>query len=138
MKKLAVLDPKVNNILLMTEDDAVVKDAKENYSQYNFYTTEIQPRKNDDINRLMAEGLLDPEKEIHNALVNLYLAADCKYFFGHLSSTWGKLVLLLSYGKYGCFQSHDLMGSTWKSRWGFSCCTASEFRREVFTYTCKH
>lgn len=133
--KLKEVDPTVKNILLMTEDGGVVQDTA-NYPQYKFFITEIQPRKNDDINRLLAEGKLDPEKEMHNALVNLYLAIDCEYFLGHLSSTWGRLVMLLSYGKYGCFQTHHLMGSKWKSRWGFSSCTDKDFVQEVHSRMC--
>jgi len=135
--QLSVLDSTVKDVLLMTEDGHVVNEAKQIYTGFNFHVTEIQPRLNDDINRLLAEGVLDPEKEMHNALVNLYLAIDCDYFIGHLSSTWGRLVLLLSYGKYGCIPPRDLMGSTWKSRWGFSSCTASDFSREASLNTCK-
>ena len=52
----------------MTEDGKVIDDAIKNFGKnYHFYYTTIQPRHNDDINRLLKEGKLDPENEIHNA-----------------------------------------------------------------------
>jgi hypothetical protein len=138
LARLRKLDPKCKKVLLMTEDGQVIDDAIKNFGkEFHFYYTTIQPRHNDDINRLLKEGKLDPENEIHNALVNLYLAADADYFLGHLSSTWGRVVLLLSYGKYGCFQKMDLMESTWKSRWGFSSCSTDAWEKESKKFMCK-
>ena len=139
LARLRKLDPKCKKVLLMTEDGEVIDDAIKNFGkEFHFYYTTIQPRHNDDINRLLKEGKLDPENEIHNALVNLYLAADADYFLGHLSSTWGRVVLLLSYGKYGCFQKMDLMESTWKSRWGFSACSTEEWEKEAKKFECRN
>lgn len=127
----------IRHILLMTEDQAVVEDARSNFSSFFFFVSALQERRNTDINRMLIKGQLDPTSEIFNALSNLYLAIDADYFIGHLSSTWGRLVLLLSYAKRGCFVEHNLMGSTWKSRWEFSMCTSAEFEREVALYSCK-
>ena len=139
LARLRKLDPKCKKVLLMTEDGEVIDDAIKNFGkEFHFYYTTIQPRHNDDINRLLKEGKLDPENEIHNALVNLYLAADADYFLGHLSSTWGRVVLLLSYGKYGCFQKMDLMESTWKSRWGFTSCSTEEWEKEAKKFECRN
>ena len=55
--RLRKLDPKCKKVLLMTEDGEVIDDAIKNFGkEFHFYYTTIQPRHNDDINRLLKEG----------------------------------------------------------------------------------
>ena len=59
-----------------------------------------------------------------NSLVNLFVAADALAFVGTLSSNWGRLVLMLSWGKYGsALPCASLDQPFWVARFGFGACT---------------
>jgi len=83
------------------------------------------------------EGKIDPEGEIHNALINLYMAADSDYFVGALGSSWARLVLMLSLGKYNCLQPHRTLGTRWASKWEFAMCSGKEFDEVAAKNMCR-
>ncbi|KAK3257215.1 hypothetical protein CYMTET_33689 [Cymbomonas tetramitiformis] len=121
----------------MTEDQQVIDDTK-HFPGYNFIYTDY-PRLNQDIAEMIREGKIHPADEIHNALINLYMAVDSDYFVGSLGSSWARLVLAMSYGKYNCMQPHSVLGTRWESKWEFGVCTAKSFNAAVAHHTCtKH
>ena len=67
------------------------------YPDYSFVYT-AYPRMNIPIGPGIKDGTIDPRDELHNALLNLYMAVDADFFVGGLGSSWARLVLMLSYG----------------------------------------
>ena len=51
-------------ILLITEDEGVIRDAEENFSQYDWYYTNYPRENKHDIGVAMAEGEVDPTEKL--------------------------------------------------------------------------
>lgn len=86
--------------MLSTEDASVIEEIKEQYSgRFNFvYTTDHQ--RYDASNRESLLSLLQAGRARNDGFTesmiawrNLFLAVDCDYYVGTLSSNWGRLVL---------------------------------------------
>ena len=72
----------------------------------------------------MAAGEVSQEPEALNALVNLYLSADCQYHIGTPNSTWLRLMMMLAMAKLGHLPSYAFVGqrkffTEQNGRWGF-------------------
>jgi len=123
-------------ILLITEDEGVIRDAEENFPQYEWYYTNYPRENKHDIGVAMTKGEVDPTAEALNALVNLFLSSECEYFVGRVNSTWFRLMIMLAYGKYGAMPPFDNLFEDWGHgglrKWGFfGMCTLEELRQEV-------
>ena len=126
----------VKKILLITEDDKVIKDAQSNFPEYDWLYTDYPRDNNHDIGIAMSEGKVDPTAEALNALVNLILSSECQYFVGQVNSTWYRLMIMLAYGKYGQMPPFDNLREDWGHgglrKWGFfGMCTLEELQKEV-------
>eukprot|EP00238_Polyblepharides_amylifera_P015579 CAMPEP_0196601422 /NCGR_PEP_ID=MMETSP1081-20130531/95900_1 /TAXON_ID=36882 /ORGANISM="Pyramimonas amylifera, Strain CCMP720" /LENGTH=534 /DNA_ID=CAMNT_0041927297 /DNA_START=129 /DNA_END=1730 /DNA_ORIENTATION=+ len=115
MKEAKQIAPHVKRILIMTEDQEVIDDTAK-FPDYTFVYTKV-PRLNTRIGLAIKNGEIDPKVESYNALINLYMAVDSDYFIGGLGSSWARMILMLSYGKYNCMQPHATLGSSWSSKW---------------------
>jgi len=127
---------KSKNILLITEDQDVIRDAEANFPEYNWLYTDYPRENKHDIGAAMAKGEVDPTSEALNALVNLFLSSECEYFVGRVNSTWFRLMIMLAYGKYGQMPPFDNLLEDWGHgglrKWGFfGICTLEEMRKEV-------
>ena len=87
--------PKIKNILLITEDEEVIKDAESNFPHYQWHYTEYPRENKHDIGVAMSRGEIDSTGEALNALVNLFLSSECEYFVGRVNSTWFRLMIML-------------------------------------------
>ena len=130
--------PKIKNILLITEDEEVIKDAESNFPHYQWHYTEYPRENKHDIGVAMSRGEIDSTGEALNALVNLFLSSECEYFVGRVNSTWFRLMIMLAYGKYGTMPPFDNLLEDWGHgglrKWGFfGMCTLEELREEVVT-----
>ncbi|KAK3281328.1 hypothetical protein CYMTET_10876 [Cymbomonas tetramitiformis] len=126
----------ISNILLITEDQAVIDEALTKFPAYRWLYTNYPRNNPHDIGVEMEKGKMDPTAEAYNALINLLLSSECDYFAGRTNSTWYRLMLLLSYGRYGYFPPWDNVGEDWGHgglrKWGFfGLCTLGELRKEV-------
>lgn len=123
-------------ILLITEDEEVIRDAEKNFPQYEWYYTNYPRGNTHDIGVAMIKGEVDPTAEALNALVNLFLSSECDFFVGQVNSTWFRLMIMLAYGKYGTMPPFDNLFEDWGHgglrKWGFfGMCTLEELREEV-------
>ena len=129
---------KTKKILLITEDEEVIKDAESNFPDYHWLYTEYPRENKHDIGVAMLKGEVDSTAEALNALINLFLSSECEYFVGRVNSTWFRLMIMLAYGKYGAMPPFDNLLEDWGHgglrKWGFfGMCTMDELRREVTT-----
>ena len=129
---------KTKKILLITEDEEVIKDAESNFPDYQWHYTEYPRENKHDIGVAMLKGEVDSTAEAMNALVNLFLSSECEYFVGRVNSTWFRLMIMLAYGKYGTMPPFDNLLEDWGHgglrKWGFfGMCTLDELREEVTT-----
>jgi hypothetical protein len=129
---------KTKKILLITEDEEVIKDAESNFPEYQWLYTEYPRENKHDIGVAMSKGEVDSTAEALNALVNLFLSSECEYFVGRVNSTWFRLMIMLAYGKYGTMPPFDNLLEDWGHgglrKWGFfGICTLDELREEVAT-----
>jgi hypothetical protein len=90
MKAVAHLNATTKSIFLSTENPIVIKNLSA-YPGYTFYFTNV-PRTNENQARAIKKGRLDGEKDGLNALINLFIMRDAKYFVGGFRSNWGRLV----------------------------------------------
>jgi hypothetical protein len=123
-------------ILLITEDEEVIKDAELNFPEYQWLYTEYPRENKHDIGVAMSKGEVDSQAEALNALVNLFLSSECEYFVGRVNSTWFRLMIMLAFGKYGTMPPFDNLLEDWGHgglrKWGFfGMCTLDELREEV-------
>ncbi|XRB17866.1 Fuct6p protein [Pseudoscourfieldia marina] len=124
------------NVLLITEDQSVIDDAKQNFPEYNWMYTNYPRDNKHDIGIAMEKGEIDPTPEAINALLNLYLSSECRYHVGRVNSTWFRLMIMLAYGRYGTMPLFDNLQEDWGHggvhKWGFfGMCTLREVRKEV-------
>ena len=129
---------KTKKILLITEDEEVIKDAESNFPEYQWLYTEYPRENKHDIGVAMSKGEVDSTAEALNALVNLFLSSECEYFVGRVNSTWFRLMIMLAYGKYGTMPPFDNLLEDWGHgglrKWGFfGMCTLDELREEIAT-----
>ena len=108
--------PHVRNVWLMTEDDAVIEETRRHPDMSFFFTNTSRTNQAE-----WGQSERRTDETSFNSLVNLYLAADADAFIGTLSSNWGRLVVMLGWGKYGrpppCFSLHG----TW-AHYGWAGC----------------
>ncbi|CAL6334282.1 unnamed protein product [Bathycoccus prasinos] len=129
---------KTKKVLLITEDEEVIKDAELNFPDYQWLYTDYPRENKHDIGVAMQKGEVDSTAEALNALVNLFLSSECEYFVGRVNSTWFRLMIMLAYGKYGTMPPFDNLLEDWGHgglrKWGFfGMCTLDELRKEVNT-----
>jgi len=130
--------PSVRKVLLVTDDFRVIEVIKTNFPEYDWVYTRYARNNTGNIGSAMRLGKLDPTKEALNALVNLMLASECEYFVGRANSTWFRLMIMLSYGKFGSMPPfvnvHEDWGHGGLRKWGFfGMCTLQELQKEVLT-----
>ena len=111
-------------ILIMTENQKVIDEAHEKFPAYEFLYTDYPRDNHRDIGKAMAAGEVSQEPEALNALVNLYLSADCQYHIGTPNSTWLRLMMMLAMAKLGHLPSYAFVGekkyfTEQNGRWGF-------------------
>ncbi|CAL6331856.1 unnamed protein product [Bathycoccus prasinos] len=128
--------PGTKRVLLITENQEVIKDAESNFPEYEWLYTKYPRQNKFDIGVSMSKGDIDPSAEAFNALVNLFLSIECNFFVGRVNSTWYRLMIMLAYGKYGRMPPFDNLLEDWGHgglrKWGFfGMCTLEELRGEV-------
>ena len=135
--------PSVRKVLLVTDDFRVIEVMKEKFPEYDWVYTNYPRNNTVNIGSAMRSGKLDPTKEALNALVNLMLASECEYFVGRANSTWYRLMIMLSYGKFGTMPPfvnvHEDWGHGGLRKWGFfGMCTLPELLKEVLNLKKKY
>ena len=91
MEKVAEMRIPDQVIFVSTEDPDVINQLS-SFSNATFYFTDIE-RTNENQARAIAKGRLDGEKDGLNALINLFIMRDARWFVGGFRSNWGRLVL---------------------------------------------
>jgi hypothetical protein len=100
--------PQFRTVWLMTEDEAVVN-ATRQYPQYVWLFTTAKRDNRGEFFRIAEEV----DSITRNSLVNLFIAAEADAFIGTLSSTWGRLVVLLAWGLRGRPPSCSSLHGSW-------------------------
>lgn len=119
--------PDVRNVWLMTDDPQVIRDAARDYPDYRFMYTNME-RRNGSAARDILRRQVSGRTEAFFALVDAFIGADCDYFVGTMSSTLGRLVYMLHYGKYGCPPAHAGLDD-WRR--GFAACSRRHFLADL-------
>jgi len=111
-------------VLIITENQKVIDEAHQKYPEYEFLYTDYPRDNHKDIGAAMQAGDVSQEPEALNALLNLYLSADCQYHVGTHNSTWFRLMLMLAMAKLGHLPAFAFVGDpryflNRNGKWGF-------------------